>query len=198
MTNEKYHFEENVFSREDYEFGFEFDEKLINEILNLKKEGKVLDLGCGEGGNSLRLSEIGFDVTCVDISETAIKKIKEEADSRNLKIKTICGDLEDLKIEEKYEIIFSTGAFHFLPKNKLKNLISQIRRKTNKGGFNIFEVLLEGDPSQEDDSEGYYFKSDELKEIYCDWDILRYSEEEIFDEEEKWNNKVGFLIAMKR
>jgi len=39
MTEEKYFFEKEVFSREDYEFTFEFDESLITELLKYKKGG---------------------------------------------------------------------------------------------------------------------------------------------------------------
>ena len=80
---------------------------------------------------------------------------------------------------------------------KSLKLIKDCKNHTNKSGLNIFEVLLEGDPSQEDDSEGYYFKKGELKEIYCDWKIESYEEYEEYDEEEKWNNKLARIIAIK-
>ena len=166
MTEEKYFFEREVFSRPDYEFEFESDEKVIKEILKHKKSGKVLDLGCGEGGNSLELVKKGFDVSCVDISETAINNIKKESENRGLNINAICADLEEYEIDGEYDIIIGNGFFHFLPEENALKLIEKCKEHTKVGGINIFEVLLEGDPSQEDDSEGHYFKSGKLKEIY--------------------------------
>ncbi|MFH1801764.1 MAG: methyltransferase domain-containing protein [archaeon] len=197
MTEEKYHFEKNVFSREDYNFEFSPDENIIKEILKYKKLGKVLDLGCGEGGTTLKLAELGFDVTCVDISKTVIKKLKKEAEKKMIKINSIIADLENYPIREDYDIIISTGTFHFLSEKSLRELLEDCKKKTNNKGLNIFKVLLEGDPSQEDDSEGYYFKLKELKEIYSEWNILNYEEFEEYDEDEEWNNKIGFLIAQK-
>src|SRR3989344_4867564 len=121
MTEEKYFFEDEVFSRPDYEFSFELDEELIQDLLKHKKSGKVLELGCGEGGTSIELAKKGFDVTCIDISKTAIELIKKEAMKKNIKINAICADLEDYEITENYDIIIANGFFHFLPeKNALK------------------------------------------------------------------------------
>ena len=197
MTEEKRFFEEKVFSRKDYEFTFEVDEELIEEILKNKKSGKVLDLGCGEAGTSLFLAEKGFEVTCIDISKTAIKNIKIEAKKRDVKIIALVSDLEKFRFKEDYDIIIGTGIFQFIPENYSLKLIKNIMKHTKKDGLNIFEVFLQGDPSQEDDSEGYYFKQNELKELYSNWDILDYEEYEDYDEEEKQTNKIAYLIAKK-
>ncbi len=197
MSEEKKFFEEKVFSRKDYEFTFEADEELIEEILKNKKSGKVLDLGCGEAGTSLSLAEKGFEVTCVDISKTAIKNIKIEAKKRVVKIIAFDVDLEKFEFKEDYDIIIGTGIFQFIPEKYSLKLIKDIMKHTKKDGLNIFEVFLQGDPSQEKDSEGHYFKQNELKELYSNWDILDYEEYEDYDGEEEQTNKIAYLIAKK-
>jgi len=197
MTEEKYYFEREVFSNPNFKFNFEVDRELLGEILKFKKSGKVLELGCGEGGTSLELAKKGFKVTCIDISNSVINKIKNEAEKRNLKVNAICKDLEDYNLEENYDVIIAQGFFHFLKKERALKLIEDCKKHTNKGGLNIFEVMLEGDPSQEEDSEGYYFPQNKLKEIYLDWDIEDYEEYEDYDEEEGWNNKLARIIALK-
>jgi len=190
-------FEEKVFSRKDYEFTFEADKELIEEILKNRKSGKVLDLGCGEAGTSLLLAEKGFEVTCIDISKTAINNIKKEAEKKELKIIAFVADLEKFEFEKDYDIIIGTGIFHFLPEENSLKLIDNIKKHTKKHGLNIFEVFLQGDPSQEEDSEGYYFKPNELRDLYSNWDILDYEEYEDYDEEEEQTNKIAYLIAKK-
>ena len=175
MTEEKYFFERNVFSSNNYEFTFEYDETIIHELLKNKTSGKVLDLGCGEGGNSLHLAEKGFDVTCVDISKTAIKELSKEAKKRKLKIKTVVADLESFEFEEKYDVILALGVVHFFSEEILKKLLLKIKNNTKNDGLNVFEAFLEGDHSQEEDSEGYYFKKHELKKLYADWNIIKYN-----------------------
>ena len=190
-------FEEKVFSKQDFEFTFEKDEELFETILKNKKSGKVLDLGCGEAGISLSLAEKGFDITCIDISKTAIKNIKKEAEKRKIKINAFVRDLEKFDFEEDYDIIIGTGIFHFIPEKNTLKLIDNIKRHTKINGLNIFEVFLQGDPSQEEDSEGYYFRYLELKNLYSDWNILEYEEYEDYDEEEEQTNKIAYLIAKK-
>ncbi|MBU2615932.1 MAG: methyltransferase domain-containing protein [Nanoarchaeota archaeon] len=197
MTEEKMFFEEKVFSREDYEFIFEADKELIEEILKNKKSGKILDLGCGEAGISLLLAKKGFEVTCIDISKTAINNIKKEAKKRGVKINALVEDLEKFEIEEDYDIIIGTGIFHFLLEENSLKLIDNVKKHTKEHGLNVFEVFLQGDPSQEEDSEGYYFKPNELKDLYYNWDILDYEEYEDYNEEEEQTNKIAYLIAKK-
>lgn len=43
MTEEKYFFEKEVFSRKNYNFAFEFDKSLITKLLKQKTNGKVVD-----------------------------------------------------------------------------------------------------------------------------------------------------------
>lgn len=46
--------------------------------------GRALDLGCGEGGDTLWLAERGWEVLGVDISDTALSRAAAEAAERGL------------------------------------------------------------------------------------------------------------------
>lgn len=46
--------------------------------------GRALDLGCGEGGDSVWLAEHGWRVTGVDVSATALDRAREVSESRGL------------------------------------------------------------------------------------------------------------------
>jgi 2-polyprenyl-3-methyl-5-hydroxy-6-metoxy-1,4-benzoquinol methylase len=54
----------------------------------------ALDVACGRGRNSFFLAENGFQVTAIDISDTGLSILSQEAKSRNLAIKTIEADLD--------------------------------------------------------------------------------------------------------
>ena len=41
--------------------------------------GRALDLGCGEGADSVWLAESGWDVVAVDISDTALRRARSAA-----------------------------------------------------------------------------------------------------------------------
>ena len=46
--------------------------------------GRALDLGCGEGADAVWLAERGWDVVAVDISDTALGRAAEAAESRGI------------------------------------------------------------------------------------------------------------------
>lgn len=54
------------------------------DVVEWVKPGNALDLGCGEGGDSLWLAENGWMVTGVDISETALARAREESSARGM------------------------------------------------------------------------------------------------------------------
>ena len=81
MKEEKYFFERKVFSK-NYKFKFSIDKELLDTITDFKKSGKVLDVDVGDNGTSLKLTELGFDVSCVGISKICIKALQEEVKRR--------------------------------------------------------------------------------------------------------------------
>jgi len=59
---------------------------IVRTIHNkVDKTGKVLDVGCGNGVISLRLGELGYDVTGIDISDKTIEWAKERNPFPNVK-----------------------------------------------------------------------------------------------------------------
>lgn len=184
MTPDKAFFDKR-YSENNYKFTFKYDKEILNQILKLKKSGKVLDLGCGEGGLSLKLAEGGFDVTCVDISKKAIEKIKKEAKKRKIKINAINHDLEDYKITEDYDLILALGIIHFLG-NSGEEYIKKIQRHTQKGGINIIDAFI-----------NKWLPKNKIKELYKEWKTIGYEEykQKLINGSKKWMN---YLVAEKR
>jgi SAM-dependent methyltransferase len=54
------------------------------EVAESLPPGRALDLGCGEGGDAMWLAERGWQVTAVDISQTALDRAAADALARNL------------------------------------------------------------------------------------------------------------------
>ncbi|WP_240843889.1 bifunctional 2-polyprenyl-6-hydroxyphenol methylase/3-demethylubiquinol 3-O-methyltransferase UbiG [Acidaminobacter sp. JC074] len=49
---------------------------MLVDHLHLLKRGRLLDLACGDGRNSLYLDEKGFEVTGLDFSDQALKRLE--------------------------------------------------------------------------------------------------------------------------
>jgi SAM-dependent methyltransferase len=54
------------------------------DVVKDLKPGRALDLGCGEGGDAVWLAERGWDVVAVDISDTALGRAREAAETRGV------------------------------------------------------------------------------------------------------------------
>lgn len=74
------------------------DAKLM-QYFDLVKMGDVLDLGIGEGRNSLPFAMSGCSVDGVDISATAINSCKENFAAMNAPVSLTIGDLRQFPIK---------------------------------------------------------------------------------------------------
>ncbi len=87
------------------------------EIIRLAEEreiiGGVLDVGCGSGENALYLAHLGFEVWGIDAAPSAIKKAREKAKERGIKVKFLVGDALRLQsIQNKFDTVIDCGLFH--------------------------------------------------------------------------------------
>ena len=139
-------------------WGFKPD-PILMEYADLVPKGKVLDLGIGEGRNSLPFAKIGYEVEGCDISPTAIKRCIAIAKKEKLKVKVEAKDL--LKIDvthEKYSLIIGAWVLNFFRKNEAVKIIKKIRNGLKKTGLFTSQC-----------SPRTTLVVKELKEIYQPW-----------------------------
>jgi SAM-dependent methyltransferase len=67
--------------------------------------GSALDLGCGEGGDSIWLARRGWRVTGVDISETALERARGEAERLGFEIDFESADLAEWRPVAAYDLV---------------------------------------------------------------------------------------------
>ena len=67
--------------------------------------GRALDLGCGEGADSIWLAERGWTVTGVDVSTTAIERASAEAEHRELPITWVAADLRTWEPDGRFDLV---------------------------------------------------------------------------------------------
>ncbi len=129
---DKYYKTENL-------FGEPYPE-LIDFLNKYPKKGKILDLGCGQGRDSIPLARIGFSVTGIDISKVGIEQMNAIGKAENL---NLVGQVEDIYAFDKFEefdIILLDSIFHFTKKDRKKEieLVKRIFSKSLNGCLVIF------------------------------------------------------------
>lgn len=162
---------------------------LCYEIMRIKppiKPYKVLDIGCGEGKDAVFLARNGYHVTAFDISEQGLSKARDLADCCGVKIDFFKADICNFRLETDFDIIFSSGVFHYIPQNNRKSLIDSLKMHTTANGINVINVFVRKpfipQPPDIEESEiaAGDWKSGELFTYYHDW-LFQKNEERIFD-----------------
>lgn len=100
---------------------------------------KVVDLGCGEGRDTLSLGRAGVQVVGVDISPSALAKLTEDRDGEMLtNIEVLEDDLRSLgKLpDEMFDVAINMGALHMLARTQdRKDHLTQVFRILRPNGI---------------------------------------------------------------
>ena len=148
-----------------------------------EKRLKLLDLGCGEGRNAVYFAKYDFKVFALDKSLQGLRKTEMYAKEVGVQVETIQADIMKYKLEDTYDVIFSTGTLQYLPPDVRNKRYQNYKDCTSSNGINGLSVFVEKPfiaraPDAEDTA--YLYKSGELFSYYWDWEIV-YCTEEIFD-----------------
>ena len=150
------------------------------EIVNAMKyikACKTLDLGAGQGKNSLYLSSLDFNITAVDINAKFLQDLADISIKEKLNLNVFKHDIAEANIKDSYDFIFSTDVFMYLNPTRIQSVIFNIKKQTNQNGFNLIVSALnatkQGCPLT---PFPFTFIEGELKEYYEDWRIIRYEE----------------------
>ena len=89
--------------------------------------GPVLDLGMGNGRNSLFFAKLGFEVDCVDISKAWVKKFKDRINAEGLQVSVHQADLRSFHIpKRRYSLIIASKVLQFFVRSEIEVLIKRI------------------------------------------------------------------------
>jgi malonyl-CoA O-methyltransferase len=100
---------------------------------------KILDIGCGTGYLTGQLIELypQSNITAIDLApgmiELAAGKLAQN------RINFICGDIEELEFDQKYDLIVANAAFQWL--NQLSKTLGKLCGLLNEDGAVVFATF---------------------------------------------------------
>lgn len=94
---------------EKHSYVYKYGEDLLN-LLEPKKDEKVLDLGCGTGHLTNLIASSGADVTGLDMSPNMISDAKKNYPTLNF----ITADATNFNFSEEFDSVFSNAVLHWI------------------------------------------------------------------------------------
>ncbi len=118
----------------------DFIEKEINNDNSLK----ILDVGCGTGRHAIELSNRGYIVTGIDLSETQLARARQKAESHNLKIDFQKQDARNLTFIDEFDvaIMLCEGGFPLMETDEMNyEILKCVTKSLRDHGKIIFTTL---------------------------------------------------------
>lgn len=169
--------------------------KLLSSLHNNNFIGKsILDLGAGEGKNSVFLANLGANIISVDVSEIAISRFNLQPNyykSHN-RIKTLTEDIQNLSFKnECFDIIIAYGILHCLEdRNAIYDMVEKIKSWLKLDGYFVcvtFTNQIAPPTNQEYLNINAFLNDGELQQLFKNWKLIN-SEDEIITETHPTSN----------
>ena len=190
--DDKYHAEELFWGKRPSSIA-----RILFQMYPPHEEQKLLDIGCGEGRDSIFFAQNGYQVTGFDSSAEGVKKSLARAQELKLSIDFFQADINEYRLQDFYDVVYASGALHYIPRPLRKEIVSNYKRFTNPGGIHAFTVpiykpFLPRDPQADQLEQDW--RSGEILTYYHDWKIEFFTEQ-ILDDISGYKFPVNRLIA---
>lgn len=162
----------------------------IENKLNHLNKGTVLDLACGDGRNSIFLAKQGFEVTGIDFSEEALKRLNTFSEMEKLEVATKVLDVDNkdelLKLGKFDNIVIS----NFKPTVQVFKMLDKL---LNEEGIIIFSTFNFRDAEENDFPRKFCVEENEFKDVNDQLELVAL---DVFKEGSR--NLDGYIFANKK
>lgn len=145
-------------------------DNMVSRIIEICNEHNIeckdyLDVACGTGNVTVRLSKHFKDIYAVDLSEDMLREAFNKLKENRIKGKIICQDMTEMQLNRKFDLITSVldSTNYITDEDDLEKYFSSVKEHLKDDGIFIFDV-------------NSYYK---LSEILGN-NIYTYSEEDVF------------------
>lgn len=155
----------NKYEKEVFTKGTSGECDFIEKEIGFDKNLKILDIGCGTGRHSIELAKRGYNVTGIDLSNSMLKKAKENAKKQNVRVVFEKHDARKLLFNSEFDIVIMLceGGFSLMETDEmnfhiLENASKALKSENSKlifttlnGLFPLFHSVKEFFESQKKD-----------------------------------------------
>lgn len=118
---------------EGHSFVYEYGEEVV-DLLDPQTGERVLDLGCGTGHLTARISKSGANAVGLDVSKEMVREAREAYPECEF----IHKDARDFSFDEPFDAVFSNAALHWIPEQDA--VLGSVRDALRPGGRFVAEL----------------------------------------------------------
>jgi 2-polyprenyl-3-methyl-5-hydroxy-6-metoxy-1,4-benzoquinol methylase len=181
-------------------YGFELpfvSDPLVKIAIRYCKGNTLLDIGCGEGADSVFWAKHGFNVTAIDSNEQYLKRLHaycEDAGISNIHIvHTNAGHYH--YPPDHFDVISSILMICCMRKSQVETILPKIKQSVKRGGIVVMSARNYMDPEYHDYLQTgkqvepntftthkdccqfvYFIEKGQLLEYFSDFEVLYYYE----------------------
>jgi tellurite methyltransferase len=142
----------------------------------------VLDIGCHEGRNSLYLAGLGHRVLGVTKEWADVRGAMDIAAEAGLEAQCrfVVGDARQLPVRKLFDVVLVNEVLHMMARREAYGVLQAAKNRTAPGGTHLVSGYVV-DPKAAiltEANRARCFGPGELADLYGDWDIMRYEEDE--------------------
>ena len=116
----------------------DYVEKICKKFV--KKNSKILDVGCGTGDLVIKLSKKGFDSEGVDFASSMIDVAKKDAKKHKISEEKFSNkSFFEYTPKNKLDLISANGFIEYISEKELEEFINKSYNFLNKEGYLVFE-----------------------------------------------------------
>ena len=171
---------ENQYGDDDYFWGIVPSTMCLKvlELLPQDRPLKLLDIGCGEGKDSVFFARCGYEVSAFDISERGLEKVKRLADAAHVNVRAFRANIWDYRLNEYYDVLYSSGVLHYIKPELRDEVMKNYRTHVSTDGLVALHTFVTKPFIERDDQRKivWLWKSGELFTYFHDWYIESCSE----------------------
>lgn len=158
-------------------FGKEVTPELEYVVKQFSISGRALELGCGDGRDTMHMLKLGFSIDAIEKSSSACNTLETRTDISNTereRLNVICADVSTfLMADNYYDFIYGITLLDHLPPTVGEQVLVNCLNALKNGGYLFLKVHTVNDVGNTHLSKEISEFSTEIQHFYTENELLK-------------------------